>query len=57
MTFADPESPDLPPQRLTIAFASGDRKHDAVVAALRGSGLPGLITDEQYAKATLVGDA
>lgn len=42
-----------PPKRPTIAFAGGPKKHDAVIAALRGGWLSGLVTDEACARAAL----
>lgn len=44
---------DSPPKRPTIGFAGGERKRDAVIAALRGGWLSGLVTDEQCARAAL----
>jgi DNA-binding transcriptional regulator LsrR (DeoR family) len=44
---------DSPPKRPTIGFAGGQRKRDALVAALRGKWLSGLVTDELCAKAAL----
>ena len=40
-------------QRPTIAFAGGMRKHQAVLAALKGGWLSGLVTDEACARAAL----
>jgi DNA-binding transcriptional regulator LsrR (DeoR family) len=45
--------PDSPPKRPTIAFACGERKRNAVIAALRGGWLSGLVTDELCARAAL----
>ena len=42
-----------PPKRPTIGFAGGARKHEAVIAALRGGWLSGLVTDEACARAAL----
>ncbi|KER66952.1 DeoR faimly transcriptional regulator [Burkholderia cepacia] len=42
-----------PPKRPTIAFAGGPKKRDAVIAALRGGWLSGLVTDETCARAAL----
>ncbi|BCL86300.1 sugar-binding transcriptional regulator [Ralstonia pseudosolanacearum] len=42
-----------PPERPTIAIAGGPRKRDAVIAALRGGWLSGLVTDETCARAAL----
>ena len=44
---------DSPPKRPTIGFAGGERKRDAVIAALRGGWLSGLVTDEACARAAL----
>lgn len=44
---------DAPPKRPTIGFAGGARKRDAVIAALRGGWLSGLVTDEACARAAL----
>jgi DNA-binding transcriptional regulator LsrR (DeoR family) len=44
---------DAPPKRPTIGFAGGQRKRDAVIAALKGNWLSGLVTDELCAKAAL----
>lgn len=44
---------DAPPKRPTIAFAGGPKKRDAVIAALRGGWLSGLVTDETCARAAL----
>lgn len=44
---------DTPPKRPTIAFAGGTKKRDAVIAALRGGWLSGLVTDESCARAAL----
>jgi len=44
---------DSPPKRPTIAFAGGQRKRDAVIAALKGGWLSGIVTDELCAKAAL----
>jgi DNA-binding transcriptional regulator LsrR (DeoR family) len=46
---------DSPPKRPTIGFAGGVRKHEAVIAALQGGWLSGLVTDELCAKAALEG--
>ncbi|AOK30470.1 MULTISPECIES: sugar-binding transcriptional regulator [Burkholderia] len=46
---------DAPPARPTIAFAGGPRKRMAVLAALRGGWLSGLVTDESCARAALDG--
>jgi DNA-binding transcriptional regulator LsrR (DeoR family) len=46
---------DSPPKRPTIAFAGGERKRDAVIAALKGGWLSGLVTDKQCARAALEG--
>jgi DNA-binding transcriptional regulator LsrR (DeoR family) len=42
-----------PPKRPTIGFAGGEQKRAAVVAALRGGWLSGLVTDESCARAAL----
>lgn len=44
---------DARPKRPTIGFAGGQRKRDAVIAALRGGWLSGLVTDEECARAAL----
>lgn len=44
---------DAPPSRPTIGFAGGPRKRAAVLAALRGRWLSGLVTDETCARAAL----
>ncbi|KND60396.1 Transcriptional regulator of mannitol utilization, DeoR family protein [Candidatus Burkholderia verschuerenii] len=44
---------DTPPKRPTIGFAGGQRKRDAVISALKGQWLSGLVTDELCAKAAL----
>ncbi|CAG4890429.1 sugar-binding transcriptional regulator [Paraburkholderia saeva] len=44
---------DSPPKRPTIGFAGGERKRDAVIAALKGGWLSGLVTDERCARAAL----
>ncbi|GLU35457.1 sugar-binding transcriptional regulator [Trinickia caryophylli] len=44
---------DAPPKRPTIGFAGGARKHRAVLAALKGGWLSGLVTDEACARAAL----
>lgn len=44
---------ESPPKRPTIAFAGGERKHQAVLAALKGGWLSGLVTDEACARAVL----
>ncbi|WP_277186209.1 sugar-binding transcriptional regulator [Caballeronia sp. BR00000012568055] len=44
---------DSPPQRPTIGFAGGQRKQEALIAALKGKWLSGLVTDELCAKAAL----
>jgi DNA-binding transcriptional regulator LsrR (DeoR family) len=44
---------DSPPKRPTIGFAGSERKRDAVIAALKGGWLSGLVTDEQCARAAL----
>ena len=44
---------DAPPKRPTIGFAGGARKRDAVIAALKGGWLSGLVTDEECARAAL----
>jgi DNA-binding transcriptional regulator LsrR (DeoR family) len=44
---------DAPPKRPTIGFAGGPRKPAAVLAALRGGWLSGLVTDESCARAAL----
>jgi DNA-binding transcriptional regulator LsrR (DeoR family) len=46
---------ESPPSRLTIGFAGGPRKQQAIVAALKGGWLSGLVTDEQCARAALAG--
>jgi DNA-binding transcriptional regulator LsrR (DeoR family) len=46
---------DSPPKRPTIGFAGGERKRGAVVAALKGGWLSGLVTDEVCARAALEG--
>lgn len=46
-----------PPKLPTIAFAGGPKKHDAVIAALRGGWLSGLVTDETCARAALAAKA
>lgn len=42
-----------PPERPTIGFAGGERKRDAIIAALKGGWLSGLVTDERSARAAL----
>ena len=44
---------DAPPKRPTIGFAGGLRKREAVIAALQGQWLSGLVTDELCAQAAL----
>ncbi|MEK6351068.1 MAG: sugar-binding transcriptional regulator [Burkholderia sp.] len=44
---------DAPPRRPTIGFAGGPRKQAAVLAALRGGWLSGIVTDESCARAAL----
>jgi DNA-binding transcriptional regulator LsrR (DeoR family) len=44
---------DSPPRRPTIGFAGGARKHEAVIAVLKGGWLSGLVTDELCARAAL----
>jgi len=44
---------DAPPKRPTIGFAGGPRKHRAVLAALKGGWLSGLVTDEACARVAL----
>jgi DNA-binding transcriptional regulator LsrR (DeoR family) len=44
---------DSPPKRPTIGFAGGQRKRDALIAALKGQWLSGLVTDELCARAAL----
>lgn len=44
---------EQPAQRLTIGLASGVKKTDAILAALRGKLITGLITDEAAAEAIL----
>jgi DNA-binding transcriptional regulator LsrR (DeoR family) len=44
---------DSPPSRLTIGFAGGAQKQQAIIAALKGGWLSGLVTDEQCARAAL----
>jgi DNA-binding transcriptional regulator LsrR (DeoR family) len=44
---------DAPPKRPTIGFAGGIRKRAAVIAALKGKWLSGLVTDELCAQAAL----
>jgi DNA-binding transcriptional regulator LsrR (DeoR family) len=44
---------DSPPKRPTIGFAGGERKRQAVLAALKGGWLSGLVTDELSAQAAL----
>ncbi|WP_042299567.1 sugar-binding transcriptional regulator [Paraburkholderia kururiensis] len=44
---------DSPPRRPTIGFAGGERKREAVLAALKGGWLSGLVTDELSAQAAL----
>jgi DNA-binding transcriptional regulator LsrR (DeoR family) len=44
---------DSPPLRPTIGFAGGERKRQAVLAALKGGWLSGLVTDELSAQAAL----
>ncbi|CAH2801729.1 MAG: D-arabinitol operon repressor [uncultured Caballeronia sp.] len=44
---------DTPPKRPTIGFAGGQRKREALIAALRGKWLSELVTDELCAKAAL----
>ncbi len=44
---------DAPPRRPTIGFAGGPRKQTAVLAALRGGWLSGIVTDESCARAAL----
>ncbi|TKC82885.1 sugar-binding transcriptional regulator [Trinickia terrae] len=46
-----------PPKRPTIGFAGGERKRGAVMAALKGGWLSGLVTDEVCARAALEGGA
>jgi DNA-binding transcriptional regulator LsrR (DeoR family) len=48
---------DSPPKRPTIGFAGGPKKHAAVMAALKGGWLSGLVTDEDCARAVLEGKA
>jgi DNA-binding transcriptional regulator LsrR (DeoR family) len=38
---------------LTIGFAGGAQKQQAIIAALNGGWLSGLVTDEQCARAAL----
>ena len=45
--------PVSPPKRPTIGFACGERKRTAVIAALKGGWLSGLVTDELCARAAL----
>ncbi|HLX03252.1 MAG TPA: sugar-binding transcriptional regulator [Trinickia sp.] len=47
---------DSPPKRPTIGFAGGERKRGAVMAALKGGWLSGLVTDEVCARAALEGE-
>jgi DNA-binding transcriptional regulator LsrR (DeoR family) len=42
-----------PPERPTIGFAGGERKREAIIAALKGGWLSGLVTDEHSARAAL----
>jgi DNA-binding transcriptional regulator LsrR (DeoR family) len=44
---------DAPPKRPTIGFAGGLRKREALIAALKGKWLSGLVTDELCARAAL----
>jgi DNA-binding transcriptional regulator LsrR (DeoR family) len=44
---------DSPPKRPTIGFAGGERKRNALIAALKGQWLSGLVTDELCARAAL----
>ncbi len=44
---------ESPPSRLTIGFAGGAQKQQAIIAALKGGWLSGLVTDEQCARAAL----
>ena len=44
---------DSPPKRPTIGFAGGVRKREALIAALKGGWLSGLVTDEACARAAL----
>ncbi|MEQ5839654.1 DNA-binding transcriptional regulator [Paraburkholderia acidicola] len=44
---------DSPPKRPTIGIAGGTRKRHAVIAALKGGWLSGLVTDELCARAAL----
>ncbi|MEZ2349735.1 sugar-binding transcriptional regulator [Caballeronia sp. RCC_10] len=44
---------DSPPRRPTIGFAGGERKRNALIAALKGQWLSGLVTDELCARAAL----
>lgn len=44
---------DSPPLRPTIGFAGGERKRQAVLAALKGGWLSGLVTDELSAQVAL----
>jgi DNA-binding transcriptional regulator LsrR (DeoR family) len=44
---------DSPPKRPVIGFAGGERKRNAVIAALKGGWLSGLVTDELCARAAL----
>ena len=44
---------DSPPRRPTIGFAGGARKREAVIAALNGGWLSGLVTDELCARAAI----
>jgi DNA-binding transcriptional regulator LsrR (DeoR family) len=46
-------APDSPPRRPTIGFAGGARKHEALIAVLKGGWLSGLVTDELSARAAL----
>jgi DNA-binding transcriptional regulator LsrR (DeoR family) len=41
------------PKRPTIGFACGERKRTAIIAALKGGWLSGLVTDERCARAAL----
>jgi DNA-binding transcriptional regulator LsrR (DeoR family) len=45
--------PVSPPKRPTIGFACGERKRTAIIAALKGGWLSGLVTDELCARAAL----
>jgi DNA-binding transcriptional regulator LsrR (DeoR family) len=45
-----------PPKKPVIAFAGGERKAEAVLGALRGQWINGLVTDETCARIILTRD-